>query len=126
MDRDFIKNSDYVKKYFYLPNGKLDINLLKLVVLDNRAYNLFVDYIYETRAVYGYFNINSFLEKLYDEKIFGTPLWKTVNNEAIQNNLYLADKNNKRKIIFCFTDEKKYHQQPELIASENPENTFIF
>ncbi|WP_339053967.1 C80 family cysteine peptidase [Arsenophonus endosymbiont of Crataerina pallida] len=126
LDSDFIKNSDYVKQYFYLPNGKLDINLLKLVALDNRAYNLFVDYIYETRAIYGNFNVNGLLEKLYEEKIFDTPLWKTVNNEAIQNNSYLVDKNNINKIIFRFTDEKKHRQQAELLASENPENTFIF
>ncbi|WP_032116451.1 hypothetical protein WH390_00520 [Candidatus Arsenophonus nilaparvatae] len=91
---------DYVKQYFYLPNGKLDIKLLKLVALDSRAYHLFVDYIYGTRAIYGNFNVNGFLEKLYEEKIFDTPLWKTVNNEAIQNNSYLVDKNNIKKIIF--------------------------
>lgn len=28
LDSDFIKNSDYVKQYFYLPNGKLDIRVI--------------------------------------------------------------------------------------------------
>ncbi|WGO84622.1 C80 family cysteine peptidase [Arsenophonus apicola] len=126
LDSDIIKNSDYVKQYFYLPNGKLDIDLLKLVALDSRAYHIFVDYLYETRAIYGGFNVNGLIEKLYNQKIFDTPLWKTVNHEAIRQNLYKVDKNGVKKIIFRFSDQKKYRQQAELIASENPVDNFIF
>ncbi|HGJ5874317.1 MAG TPA: C80 family cysteine peptidase [Arsenophonus apicola] len=126
LDSDIIKNSDYVKQYFYLPNGKLDIDLLKLVALDSRAYHIFVDYMHETKAIYGGFNVNGLIEKLYNQKIFDTPLWKTVNHEAIRQNLYKVDKNGVKKIIFRFSDQEKYRQQAELIASENPVDNFIF
>lgn len=62
---------------------------------------------HETKAIYGGFNVNGLIEKLYNQKIFDTPLWKTVNHEAIRQNLYKVDKNGVKKIIFRFSDQKK-------------------
>ncbi|HGJ5878917.1 MAG TPA: C80 family cysteine peptidase [Arsenophonus nasoniae] len=123
LDSETIKNNDYIKQYFHLPNGKLDIDLLKLVAYDARAYELFYQCINENRHNY---TIDDFLNKLWAEKIFDPPLWKTINQTVIKKNLYSVKQNNIKKIIFRFSDKQKYCQQAELLASENPNDSFIF
>lgn len=126
LESDTIKNNDYIKQYFYLPNGELDMDLLKLVAFDDRAYKLFYQLIEENRHHNVNYDINDFLNKLHGEKIYDPPLWKTVNQATIKTNFYSLNQNNSKKIIFRFSDKQIYRQQAELLASENPNDSYIF
>ncbi|WGL97291.1 C80 family cysteine peptidase [Arsenophonus sp. aPb] len=117
---------NYLSQYFHYFDGKLNLDLLKIIAYDNQAYKIFTDYFSNYNRINNNYDIGLLIDKLNSENISNVPLWPKVNAENIKSQSAEIVNKNSSQIIFRFSGDKKFRLQAELIAKYNPENTFIF
>ncbi|WP_180560233.1 C80 family cysteine peptidase [Arsenophonus endosymbiont of Apis mellifera] len=122
-----INNYDnYLSQYFHYFDGKLNLDLLKIIAYDNEAFKIFTDYFANQNRINNNYDIGLLIDKLNGENISNVPLWAKVNAENIKGKSAEILNKNSSQIIFRFSGDKKFRLQAELLAKDNPENTFIF
>ena len=116
---------NYLKQYFHYFNGKLNLDLLKIIAYDNEAYKIFTDYFASYNRINNNYDIGLLIDKLNSENIYNVPLWPKVNAENIKSEAAKILNENSSQIIFRFSGDKKFRLQAELLAKLNSENSFI-
>ncbi len=127
----------YLKDFFSQENGQLDIQLIKLVALDQQNYQVFNDLLNNIGSEQ--FEPARF-RKILADKIANInndfnqgPIWKKVDHQYINDlsSVLVKDStinygvNNDTNIVIRFSDSKSSRQQAAYIAANNPKNTII-
>ncbi|WGL97640.1 C80 family cysteine peptidase [Arsenophonus sp. aPb] len=126
-ERFITDNQPLLTPLFSDLTGELNIDLIKKIAYDQRAYDLFKNAINES----DYNDYENFYNKITSEMINNgideAPIWKTVNKNYIdENKLNLPDNNSdKLNVIIRLTSDKESLTKAQLYAIFKPENTLI-
>ncbi|MEY0597280.1 anthrax toxin-like adenylyl cyclase domain-containing protein [Providencia alcalifaciens] len=117
-------------KIFRLSSFKdLDFSLIKKIIYNPQAYQLFVDELKQHNQELPSDFHSYFTKKLNDLGIKSTPIWPTVNRDSIAHQAHLQSHLQKDtstfSIIVRATEDLKGKVQAERLAGKNPENTLI-
>ncbi|WGM04840.1 C80 family cysteine peptidase [Arsenophonus nasoniae] len=126
-ERFITDNQQLLIPLFSAPSGELNIDLIKKIAYDQRAYDLFKNAINEP----DYNNYEAFYNKIIDEMVNNgineAPIWKTVNKNYINENKlnFSHNRNDKLNVIMRLTSDKENLTKAQLYAIFKPENTLI-
>ena len=121
----------YLAPYFSKEDKKLDLDLIKQVVLDQSSNQLFGDLISEqgNRPLDSAKFYQSLVAKMAENNsgFSKGPMWKKVDYKYIYDLSLITDrtKSNDLDIVFRFKDSELNREQSAYIAARNPKNTII-
>jgi hypothetical protein len=126
-ERFITDNQPLLTPLFSDLTGELNIDLIKKIAYEQRAYDLFKNAINES----DYNDYENFYNKITSEMINNgideAPIWKTVNKNYINENKlnFSHQHNDKLNIIIRLTSDKQNLTKAQLYAIFRPENTII-
>nr|WP_314263818.1 C80 family cysteine peptidase [uncultured Moellerella sp.] len=125
----FIRNNNSILSlYFKNEYNELDQDLIKKVIYSKNGYELFQEITTsQTPRIEGGF-YQEIVNKLKTEGIDKVPLCRIIDNEYIEKNPDLKNKNitGDIDIIFRIKDSESIRNNVEKLALKNPNNTIIF